>query len=257
MKNKITIGVVTWIERKDLIENLLKSIRSYNDDVDILVAVNAVIGEEVDDDYRKYMLNLCSNIKNCYPIFCTEFKSLPKLWNTLVIFSKTKYNLILSDDVIFSESAVEEIQRFIEHTGNEFFTINYQFAHFVVTKNILHQLGYFDERLLTHGEEDGDMVHRHIEMFGKRMDNLNISSVKHFARYEDVQKNTENHIYNKPLINKKIRELKYSPNPTGIKGMWDEPMVKIWEDYQQYPYEKFILNNNHNIFDYKKIIEEY
>lgn len=258
MTNKITVGIVTWIKRKDLIGELVQNIRKYSgNDVDIIMAVNAEIGEDFNDEYRKYILQLCSDTKNCYPIFCTEFKSLPKLWNTIVIFSKTNYNLILSDDVAYSGNVVGDVNNIIDQTGSEFFTLNHQFAHFVVTKERLHTLGYFDERLITYGEEDGDMVHRHIELFGSRMDDFFVSSLQHNARYTDVQKNTEIHIHNKPLVNKKIREVKYNPAPNGIKGMWDEPMVKVWEDYQQYPYEKFVLNNKHNVLKFDKIVEEY
>ena len=94
----ISIGIVTFRERKHLVEELIKQIRKYTPDtVDILLAVNGNNEELMPESYRQEMLDLSKQYKNIYPVFCPEFKSLSKLWNTLVIFSKTKYNFIICD----------------------------------------------------------------------------------------------------------------------------------------------------------------
>ena len=99
MINDITIGIVTFRERKSLIQDLMEKLRkSFPESVDIILAINGNNEEIMDENYRQEMLNLAKLYKNIYPIFCPEFKSLSKLWNTLIIFSKTEYNLILCDD---------------------------------------------------------------------------------------------------------------------------------------------------------------
>ena len=160
--NNLSIGIVTFRQRKHLVEQLINQIRKYiPDTVDIILAVNGNNEEDMPDSYRQDMLELSKKYKNIYPIVCPEFKSLSKLWNTLVIFSKTKYNFIVCDDTSFDNSdTISILKNYIETNKEEFFLINNQFSHFVISKNILHQLGYFDERLIGHGEEDGDMVQR-------------------------------------------------------------------------------------------------
>ncbi len=97
--NNLTVGIVTFKERRSLVQDLVQKIRSkFPETVDIVLAINGNNEELMDEDYRQEMLNLAKSYKNIYPIFCPEFKSLSKLWNTLVIFSKTDYNLILCDD---------------------------------------------------------------------------------------------------------------------------------------------------------------
>jgi len=252
--SNISIGIVTFKERRDIIKSLIHDIRTHSgEDVDILLMINGNNEQHMDDDYRIEMLNLCLSTKNCYLFICPEFKSLPKLWNNIVIFSHTKYNLIIGDDVIYNRNVISDIEDYINYTNSQFFTINYGYSHFVITKEMLHLIGYFDERFLALGEEDGDILHRHIEIFNRPVDNILIDGIYNAARYDCKPVNSEIYIDNKPSINKKIRESKYTQDVNGIKGMWDYPLRKIWEDYQQYPYEMFVNKNKKNIKKFESL----
>jgi hypothetical protein len=48
--------------------------------------------------------------------------------------------------------------------------------------------------------------------------------------------------------------LKYKENTDGIYGMSPVPIIKIMDDYQQYPYEEFVIENKHNIKKFKKVV---
>lgn len=255
MKNKISIGIVTFRQRAHLIKNLIKQVReNVPETVDIVLAVNGNNEESMPEEYRQEMLQLSKEYLNVYPIICPEFKSLCKLWNTLVIFSNTEYNFIICDDVEFNNNNIlPTVDQFIERTNSEFFKINNQFSHFVLTKSMLHNLGYFDERLAGFGEEDGDIIHRYIEMFGRDMDNLTIDGIYNKASYELRNEKIETHIDNKPLFNREFAKTKYTPGAGGILGMSPVPLVRVMEDYQQYPYESFVQKNKHNIAKYSKI----
>jgi hypothetical protein len=256
MKNKISIGIVTFRQRSHLIKDLIKQIRGYiPEEVDILLAVNGNNEEDMPNDYREDMLKLSLEYKNVFPIVCPEFKSLCKLWNTLVIFSKTEYNFILCDDVISQNpSVLKEIDEYITRSKSEFFTINNQFSHFVLTKTMLHNLGYFDERLSGFGEEDGDIIHRYIEVYGTRMPDIRIDGLYNKGSYELRNEKIETHIDNKPRFNREFIMKKYVHDPNGIYGMSPIPVRKVIEDYQQYPHEMFVINNKHNIAKFDKII---
>lgn len=258
--NKISVGLVTFKERRELIKELLPKIRQIvPEENDILLVVNGNFEENMPDDYRIEMLDLVKSLKNVYPIFCTDYMGLSKLWNTIVLFSKTEYNLILTDDLVIENSNMfSEVMHYIQTTNEEFFTINNGFSHFVLTKTILHKLGYFDERLLAHGEEDGDIVHRYIKMYDRNMPTLHIKNFYNGAAYHLRMKNTENHIDNKPTVNREIASIKYKEDPNGIYGMNPTPISQtgILEDYQQYPYEEFVRRNRFNIKKFEKIILE-
>jgi hypothetical protein len=255
-KKDITFGIVTFRQRKHLVKNLINNIRNFHgDENDIILIINGNVDETMHDDYRTDMLEYCKNIKNCYPIFCPEFKSLSKLWNNICIFSKTEYNFVICDDVKYEQkNTLNTVVDYINQTGCEFFTINNQFSFFVLTKTVIHQLGYFDERLIAFGEEDGDMVHRYIEKFGKRMDNIHINGMMNGANYELRDERIKTHIDNKPSINRKIAEMMYTKDVNGISGMAPYPIKKVWPDSQQYPYEEFFNKNKHNIMNNGEVI---
>lgn len=252
----MSIGIVTFKQRKEMIKDLLQKVRSSVPDyADIILAINGNNDEEMTEEYRQEMLDLIKQYKNVYPIFCPEFKSLAKLWNTIVIFSKTEYNLILCDDVAFeNKNAYKLIQDYIENSKEEFFKINNEFSHFVCTKSIMHKLGYFDERLCGFGEEDGDIIHRFIKMFKRNMVSINIPNVYNKAAYHLKNDKIETFQQNKPRFNREFVKLVYKDHPNGICGMNPTPVIKTIEDYQQYPYEEFVWKNKHNIGKFDKVI---
>lgn len=254
--NDITIGIVTFRQRAHLIKELIEQIRTYvPEEVNVVLAINGNNDEDMPESYRQEMLELCLQYKNIYPIVCPEFKSLCKLWNTLVIFSKTEYNFIICDDVFYGNpDTLSIIYDYVNYTKAEFFTINNQFSHFVLTKSILHKLGYFDERLVGFGEEDGDIIHRYIEIFGSRMTDINITNLYNKASYELRNENVETHIDNKPRFNREFALLKYKQDPSGIYGMSPVPVIKVIDDYQQYPYEDFVRKNKHNVAKFEQVI---
>lgn len=255
-KKNISIGIVTFKQRAHLVRSLIKQIRSNVDSsVDIILAVNGNNEEIMDESYRKEMLSLSLEYDSVYPIICPEFKSLCKLWNTIAIFSRTEYVFYICDDVLYEDpNILNSVLSYIEQTKSEFFTINNQFSHFVLTKSILHKLGYFDERLIGFGEEDGDIVHRYIEMFGYRMPDIHVNGLQNMGSYELRNDNIETHIDNKPRFNREFAGFKYKQDPIGIRGMSPVPLVKVLDDYQQYPYEQFVRNNKHNVSKFQKVI---
>ena len=258
---EISICIVTFKERADYIKRLISQIRQDHEapNVDIVLAINGNNEEIMDENYRKDMLQLCHDTPNCYPLFCPEFKSLPKLWNTLTIFSRTEYNVILSDDVEYAnQNIIGTIKQHIETTSDEFFKINGGFSHFVLTKKMLHKLKYFDERFIAHGEEDGDIIHQFELVNGRPMGNINIHGLYNKAAYgaEANPKKMDFHVHNKPRFNREFVIMKYQQDPNGINGMSPTPIsVKPgMEVVQQYPYEEFVRSNKHNISKFEEVI---
>jgi len=255
----ISVLIVTFKERFSYVKDLIQKIRSSSgDNFDILIAVNGNNDELVDEKYRTDILELCKATPRCYPIVCPEFRSLPKLWNTLVLFSRTEYNFIICDDVEYGNpQALNIIEKYIIDTKEEFFTINGGFSFFVVTKNMLHKLNYFDERLCGYGEEDGDITHSFILKEKRPLPLLQINNIFNKALYNIKNKHIETHVDNKPRFNREFAILKYQDDPDGICGMNPTPISRCIDDKQQYPYEMFIKHNKHNIKIFDKVIMKY
>jgi hypothetical protein len=257
MNTDITIGIVTFKERKSLVQDLVYKLRkTFPESVDIVLAINGNNEELMDENYRQEMLDLAKSYKNIYPIFCPEFKSLSKLWNTLIIFSKTEYNLILCDDTeIANPNIYNDIMSVINNNGYDFFTINYEFSHFVCTKKCVHGIGYFDERLSAFGYEDMDMHYRYIRKNNKNIQNIFINGIYNKATYHLKNDKIETFVHNKPKFCDEVVKLMYVNDPNGIVHPMDKtPITKVWKDIQQYPYEMFARNNRHNVAKFEKVV---
>jgi len=261
MQNNIDISVliVTFKERQVYVQDLIKKIKEANPEISIVLAVNGNNDEVMDEQYRKNMLALAHNTPNCYALICPEFKSLPKLWNTLVLFSSTEYNFIVCDDVEYgNKDIINQIQNYISQSKEEFFSINGGFSHFVITKQMLHKLNYFDERLCGFGEEDGDIIHSFILKEKRDLPILYVTNIYNKALYNIKNKHIETHCDNKPIFNREFANKKYaSDDLNGIKGMNPTPISRVIEDKQQYPYEMFVKHNKHNIKKFEEIVFNY
>ena len=241
---EITICITTFKKRLNLVKDMIDSIKRYYPEVQILLAINGEHEEKIDEDYRGEILRFISSKTKVIPIMYTEFRSLSKLWNNLVIFSNTNYNLLMNDDLLFeSNNILENIINFIKNTNSEFFTINNTFSHFVITKTELDKLGYFDERFLAHGEEDGDMVWRYINEYNSNLPVLSLGGIKNVGSYQEQTTNMTSHSLNKPKFNRTFCFTKYQESENGIVGMFGKPYKKIIENEKQYPYEMFWMRN--------------
>jgi len=169
------------------------------------------------------------------------------MWNTLLVHSSKNDMLILNDDIsITSNNIFEVTSAHVE--AQEYFgltKINDTFSVFIANRNFIDSLGYFDERLIGFGEEDGDIMHRLKSDKGKDIYRLNVSGVENIV--SDIR-----HQYVKPGIGKYslfnrnyMFKQKYKCDgdiyffPEGIK------CIKVMEDIQLYPYERFFHTNKH------------
>ena len=250
---KISIAITTFEKRLALVKNLITSIRSFCDN-DIIVMVNADNEKDMSEGYRNDLMQYCASTPACFPTFYPEFKSLPKMWNSAVISSKTEHILLLNDDLNFTNpNAIQAIETIINEHSIDCFRLNYSFSHFVISKTILHTVGYFDERLCGFGEEDGDFVLRYLALYGTPIQDVAIPGINNIGAYDLSTENCETHADNKPRFNREFILLKYKDDPNGLQGMGPNPVTKVMDDYQQYPYEMFVRRNKHNIKTYSNI----
>ncbi len=244
-RENITIGITTFEARFDqYFVPLLKRIREYTDN-EIVVAVNGENSRPFGAEYRRKLLNCLADYENAYPIFFPQFRGLTKLWNTIAIHATHDHILMLNDDIMIEgPNFMNDVCDSLRRNEGRTFLINRSWSHYLISRDELDALGYFDERLLGIGEEDGDMSWRYIKQYGKAIPSFKIKAFQNFAEesvrsYKPV--NIQTHSGTKySLFNKKfIHEEKYAPAAEGIKGMFETAVVMKDPGERQYPYERF------------------
>jgi len=243
-----SIGITTFSKRIDMVSKLVSQIRE-TDDHKIILCVNGEKDGKFNEQYRRNILNLCLNYENIYPIFFIEMRGLSKMWNTIINTSDDNNILMLNDDLeIYNNEIFMQINSYVNSYKFISLTkINNSFSHFLIKKNIINKIGYFDERLLGFGEEDGDITFR-FQKNNIPIHNINLSGFVNIIseiRHEHVKSGIGK--YSK--INRDyIYEEKYSADyGSNIKGMFDTPMKQIIEDINCYPLEKYFLDKKQEI----------
>ena len=241
----ITIGITTFEHRFDrYFVPLLDRIREHAEN-EIVVAINGEHERAFGEEYRRRMLECLARHPNVYPVVFPRFRGLSKLWNSIVVHATGDYILMLNDDIMIERTGfLEDVCSALRRNGGRTFLINRSWSHFVVSRTEIDELGYFDERLLGIGEEDGDMTWRYTERFGSAIPSVKIRGFVNYAEetvrtYKPV--NIETHSGTKySLFNRRFMFAeKYEASPDGIKGMFDEPVVLKDPGKDQYPNERF------------------
>lgn len=160
------IGIVTYSKRKEYVERLIDDLRKQTT-TSIFLAINADYKKDFDNKYRNFILNLCAKYENVYPSFYLKFKGLAKLWNDLIINCGHDNCIILNDDIIIKDGFINNLIQHKERIGNNtIMTTNNMFCAFVVNKNFMDSIGYFNEYYIGIGFEDYE--------FHRRMRRLNL-----------------------------------------------------------------------------------
>lgn len=240
------IGITTFKERFDShFVPLIKDLSGFN----VIVAVNASNKTGLDNEYRRRMLSFLSEYDNVSPIFYQEMRGLAKMWNDLVIHCPVSHMLLLNDDVRVKNAKV--LMRSLNETAatkSNFFLINGSFSHFVIAKHTLEDLNWFDERFLGFGEEDGDMIFRHIERYGffpMSLRSAYITNLTSEIRDENVKPGIAKYsLFNRCFAGFYECDIpnlpkKYTPDQDGISGMFGCKMKTQIESPAMYPHESF------------------
>jgi hypothetical protein len=171
------------------------------------------------------------------------------MWNTLLIHSTKDNLLILNDDInVTSDNIFEVVSNHIK--SPEYFglsIINNTFSFFVVNKKFIDELGYFDERLIGFGEEDGDIMYRLNKQKGKKVFRINVGGLENIIsniRHEHIKSGMGKYsLFNRDYIfNQKYKcngDIYYFPEEIECEQLLD--------DIQLYPYEKFFMENKNNL----------
>ncbi len=237
----LTVGITTFKHRfEKYFKPLMDNIKLFCPDVEVIVAINGEHKETFDENYRKEMLTYLSQKKNTFPLVYPEFRSLSKLWNNILVHSSNEHVLVLNDDISIEDSSFFDI--LMQNLKPNSFKINGSWSHIMLNRNQIERMGWFDERLLGIGEEDGDMEWR-LFSCNENFENIHINGIH--------SNNIDPH---KPTNIKSQESKKYSVFNQNFfyleKMLVDEqngkrcgicPALLVQKDpcVNQYPYESF------------------
>lgn len=239
-----SIGITTFSKRYNFIETLIHQIRKFTNKR-VIITINGELHSNFDDDYRKKILKLCLSYDNIYPIFFIEQRGLSKMWNTLLIHSDKDNMLLLNDDIeILNGEIFNEL-----NTINEIklCKINNSFSHFIVNRKLIYDIGWFDERLLGFGEEDGDIVYRLMER-GINISNIDVGGIINIV--SNVRHDIINGVGKYSKFNRDYMfNEKYKKGNSKISGMFGVNHIKNIEDINTNPLEKFFWDNKIKLYE--------
>lgn len=248
MKN-YSVGITTFSKRFDHVCKLIDQIRQL-DDCDIILTVNGNYNADFDEEYRTKILSLCCKYTKIYPIFFPEQRGLSKLWNSIIVHSKTDWILMLNDDVELLANEIFQILSTLPKDKPDIKRINGTFSHFILHKDCIDDLGYFDERLLGFGEEDGDMIYRYIAKYDRWLEDIWVHGFTNLcvsSRDENIKPaDSKYSAFNRNFCFRDDN-CKYKPDDNGISGTFGYKMKKNIIDEPQYPYEKFFKQHKHEL----------
>lgn len=243
-----SVVITTFDKRFDaFLVPLIAQIKSQRPDVEVIITINGPAKGVFDEVYRSSILSYLSKFPKVFPTIFPSFQSLAKLWNRGTLTTSQNRVLILNDDLELKSENDECFFDLLESTlarTSGTFRINGSFSHFILDKRELIEVGFFDERLLGLGEEDGDFYWRFYKKYQKEIPSVDIDLI------DNVQSDLADDGYTKGIrtaskFNRDfIQNEKYKTTLLGgYRGMFDKKVNQILEDEKQYPYEQFYLEN--------------
>ncbi|CAB5079454.1 hypothetical protein D3OALGA1CA_502 [Olavius algarvensis associated proteobacterium Delta 3] len=242
----LSVGITTFKARlEEYFVPLVTQLRHCDTDLEIIVTVNGEHNMEFDEDYRRRVLAFISEQPGVFPVLFPRFRGISKLWNTILVHATHPHVLMLNDDIMVTDTGfVDRIRKCIRRNKGRTFLINRSWSHFVANREEIDELGYFDERLLGIGEEDGDMTWRYLHAFGRPIASFKLRGFENYS--EDSVRtysplNIQTHSGTKySLFNRRFMfEKKYRPDPEGLQGMFETPVTIDDPGPEQYPNERF------------------
>jgi len=243
-----SIGITTYQYRFDQwLKPLVKKIKEFRPDVEIHITVNGEYNKKFDEEYRKNILAFASECSNTFVVMYPNFRSLSKLWNNLLINSTNHKVLLLNDDIIINDRSFFD---YLEQVPYNMFKINKSWSHIMLDREVVDSVGWFDERLLGIGEEDGDFEWR----YGNKTLGDTIPLVVLPGIINRVDHN--NCLRGINIINGKYSKFnfdftyntKYEESPTGRSyGIQDRRLVSKSPTPRLHSAEKFYWENRDNL----------
>lgn len=160
VNNEFSIGITTFKDRYHLFfKKLLKRMSHLFPGTEIVVVVNGHYNKKEQLPFLKKIEHFCSAFPNVRLITFVEPQGLSKLWNQIILNTVTNKTFIFNDDIKIAPVLRKNIQT-SGILAEPIATIRNSWSYFLITKEIINKVGWFDERLKEIGGEDDDYLAR-------------------------------------------------------------------------------------------------
>jgi len=155
-----SVGVVTYLGRYETyFQPFMRELVGIFPDKEIIVFVNGHYDIVQQTAYLKKVTAFLSEFRNVRYVTHLEHQSLARGWNHLVWLASHPRVLICNDDLRIEPLFRQDMEQgLLEHPDH--FVINRSWSHFIITKRMIAEVGWFDERFKGVGYEDGDYMIR-------------------------------------------------------------------------------------------------
>lgn len=134
----------------------------------IVVIINGEAGNTIDARSRRSFLRALSEFDDVHPVALRGMVGLARMWNLGIQVGDAASTTILNDDLIIDVStAASQLTRLASAAATDGLAVaNGSWSMFAVSRQVIRDVGWFDERLLGFGEEDGDYSWRYRQQYG-------------------------------------------------------------------------------------------
>jgi beta-1,4-mannosyl-glycoprotein beta-1,4-N-acetylglucosaminyltransferase len=247
---KYSIAITTYFRRfDDWFKPIVQQIKKERPDIELIVCINGEINDPFHEDYRKKVLDFLKDYPNTFPIVYPKFRSMARMWNLNIQFASEENILVTEDDITLYPGFFDEYERQLEEVikkPQKSFIINDSFSCMSVNKLEVIETGWFDERFLGLGHEDGEFAYRYRILHNlpknSLFPNINIKQCGNTLGNEKLKNfiHQEERLQGQRLCDQFNR---YSQFNAEIK----EEVYTTQNTILQYPYEKFYLDNKNRL----------
>ncbi|MEJ5961291.1 glycosyltransferase family 2 protein [Pedobacter immunditicola] len=158
--HQYTIGITTYLDRYEtLFKPFLLQLLKIFPETEIVVTVNGHYNRDSQLLYLEHIRSFLKQFPNVKVITFVEAQGLSKLWNLIIVNSSNERFLILNDDLEISPL----FRKDLEQSGilsERIALLNQSWSHFMISREIVNLVGWFDERFPAIGNEDEDYESR-------------------------------------------------------------------------------------------------
>ncbi len=155
---------------------LIRGIRAGGVGVPIVVIINGTVQGEPNS--RRMFLQAVAEDPGIFPTSLRVMVGLSRMWNLGIQFASTKTCIVLNDDLLVDSKHVQSDVQALAQGAREHELVvgNHSWSHFAISRDCIQSVGWFEERLLGFGEEDGDYTLRFREVFDRLPMNISLAA---------------------------------------------------------------------------------
>lgn len=235
------IIVTTFAERfySDCLP-LLSSLRQSGVAEPIYLVINGDAEQAHNGVLRSDFLAQVAKFPDVNPICFGSQRGVAAMWNAGIRYSDAETFLVLNDDLVVNVATARETvtQLFDALTREGLVTVSHSFGHFGVTRACVKAIGWFDERFLGFGEEDGDFIWRYQSHFGKPQGNIDS-----FGLINESSRVGYDFVVSGPgkysLFNREYLKVKYEFGRGDVAGPFGSVALKLLAEQDPFSTDKF------------------